>query len=173
MIVESAFYKLPELLLHHSSPESQYEATIISNLAMALLLELNARNVPMPQSRIHVECSYSMQYLSATARGDLFVDLGELYPLGSRLTHYGVKEKNWLEAKFYGGIGRAAGSETKTSNPGTLVRDLLRLCLFVEELRTRSRDNGRYFLAVFNREPKAYLAFHRADRQQLHGLWRR
>jgi hypothetical protein len=34
-------------LLGHSYPEGQWEATLASHLAMAVLLELNARNTPV------------------------------------------------------------------------------------------------------------------------------
>lgn len=170
MIIEGAFYKLPELLLGHSFPESQYEATLTSNLAMAILLELNARNVPMPQGRVHVERPYEVSKPGPACRADLYVDLEGLYPTGSWLRNYGVKEKNWIESKFYGGIGRASGTETKTSNAGQIARDLLRLCLFVEELQGKIRHNGRYLLVVFNRKPEAYLAFQRAKGQDRHWL---
>jgi len=58
MIIEGAFYKLPELLLESRTPEQQYESTLVSYLAMAVLLELNARNIQQPLSRIHIERPY-------------------------------------------------------------------------------------------------------------------
>jgi len=163
MIIDGAFYKLPELLLGHDFPHGQYEATLANHLAMAVLLELNARNVPMPQSRIHMERPYPIEKAGPATRADLYVDL-EGPPLDRlRLTssYYGLKAYNWIEAKFYAKIGRGSGNVTKVSNAGRITKDLLRLCLLVKEEGAGSRDNGRYFLAVFNRAPGAYLAFGR------------
>ena len=174
MIIEGAFYKLPELLLGHAFPRRQYEATLVSHLAMAVLLELNARNIPTPQQRIHVESSYPLEKTGPAKRADLYVDLEGVLP-SPQLAHYGGKVRNWIEVKFYGGIGRGTGTETSTSNAGDIVQDLLRLCLLVEERPGKIGDRGRYLLIVFNREPGAYLAFGRQrkgepDREWLHQL---
>jgi len=61
----------------------------------------------------------------------------------------------------------------KTQNAGHIVQDLLRLCIFVKEERSSHRDNGRYFLVVFNREPGAYLAFQRRPQNGLNREWLR
>jgi hypothetical protein len=161
MIIEGAFFKLPELLLGHDSPEGQYEATLASHLAMAVLLELNARNIPMPQRRIHVERPYPVEKTGPAARSDLHVDLDGVFPPGPSLSHYGFHAHNWIECKFYAKIGRARGTTTKISDVGRLTRDLLRLCLFVKEKVSDVQANGRYLVAVFNRRPSEYLAFHR------------
>ena len=42
---------------------------------------------------------------------------------------------------------------------GLLARDLVRLCSFVKEERSKTRDNGRSFVAVFDQPPRRYLAF--------------
>ena len=127
MIVEGAFYKLPELLLGHDSPEGQYEATLASHLAMAVLLELNARNIPMPQRRIHVERPYPVEKTGPAARSDLYVDLDGVFPPGPSLSHYGFHTHNWIECKFYARIGRSSSSITKVGNAGLIARDLLSL----------------------------------------------
>jgi len=173
MIIEGAFYKLPELLLGHAFPRWQYEATLANHLAMAVLLELNARNVPMPQSRIHVERPYPVEKAGPANRADLYVDLEGMFTRGLWLPYYGVKPNTWIEAKFYGSIGRRTGTEPKTQNAGHIVQDLLRLCIFVKEERSSHRDNGRYFLVVFNREPGAYLAFQRRPQNGLNREWLR
>jgi hypothetical protein len=172
MILEGAFYKLPELLLGHDFPRRQYEATLASHLAMAVLLELNARNIPMPQSRIHVERPYPLEKAGPANRADLYVDLKGVSP-GLHLPHYGVKDHNWIEVKFHASIGRGAGSEPKVENAGRILQDLLRLCLFVKELESKTRDNTRYFLVVFNREPGAYLAFQRRSQSGQGREWLR
>lgn len=171
MIVEGAFYKLPELLLGQDVPAEQYEATMASHLAMAVLLELNARNVPLPQRRIHVERPYPLDKAGPACRGDLYVNLAGVFPASGGLTHYGIAADNWIEAKFHARIGRASGTVTKVSNVGRLARDLLRLCLFVPE--AGEHRSGRYLLAVFNRPPHEYLAFGRQDRSLAGRDWLR
>jgi hypothetical protein len=171
VILEGAFYKLPEILLGQASPRSQYEATLANHLAMAVLLELNARNIPMPQSRIHIERPYPLEKVGPANRVDLHVDLKGIFTSRLRLPYYGVKADNWIEAKFYGGIGRAAGAEAKTENAGRIARDLLRLCVFVQEERSSIRDNSRSFVAVFNRKPDVYLAFQRRSKSEPERQW--
>lgn len=164
MIVESAFYKLPELLLGHSYPREQYESAITTQLALGLLSELNSRNVPQPTHRIQIERPYpSTPGGASPGRADLYVDLAGLYThhLSHLYSLYGMKPDNWLEVKFFGGIGRATGEETTTENAAVILQDLLRLCLYVREERSADRTNARYFLCVFNRVPQKYLALRR------------
>jgi hypothetical protein len=59
------------------------------------------------------------------------------------------------------------------SNAGRIAKDLLRLCLLIQEEHSRYRDNGRYLLAVFNREPSAYLAFGRQSQDASERGWLR
>ena len=162
MIIEGAFLKLPELLLGHSSPRKQYEATLTSHFAMGVLLELSARNIELPMHRIHIERPYpDITESKFPGRADLYVDLGGVYSKGLWHELYGMKPNNWIEAKYFGGIGRNIGSQTKTTNAAVIAFDLFRLCLYVQELRSSDRDNGRYLLVVFNRKPSEYLALSR------------
>lgn len=171
MILEGAFYKLPELLVGHSFPRWQYEATLTSHLAMAVLLEFNARNIPMPQRRIHIERPYPWAKAGPAHRADLYVDLEGIFTYGLDLPYYGVKASTWIETKFHAGIGRKSSSETKTENAARLTQDLLRLCLLVKEEPSSIRDNSRYLLVVFNRPPRAYLAFGRRSRSTSARTW--
>jgi hypothetical protein len=173
MIIEGAFYKRPELLLGHAFPSWQYESTLTNHKAMAVLLELNARNISLPQGRIHIERPYPVEKPGPANRSDLYVDLDGVFAHGQWWPSYGIKAKNWVEVKFHGGIGRTSGTETKTGNAGRTVKDILRLCLFVEEERSRHRDNGRYLLVGFNRERSAYLAFHKRSPNWAERSWLR
>jgi len=157
MIIEGAFLKLPELLLRHVMYREQYEATLTNRLAMAVLLELSARNVELPMNRIHIEKPYP----EISNRVDPYVDLVGLFNNVVNHNLYGMKIYNWIEAKFFGGVGRQIGHQQKVSNAGKIALDLLRLCLFVREDRSAYRSNGRYLLVVFNREPGDYVAFRR------------
>ncbi len=55
MIVESAFLKIPEILLSHESPDLLYEANITNLFTSGVILELNARNINNPLQKIHME----------------------------------------------------------------------------------------------------------------------
>jgi hypothetical protein len=165
MIIEGAFFKLPELLIEGRASDEEYEHTLVSHLAMAVLLEFEARSIQQPLSRIHIERPYpAPPGVRAPARADLFVDLSGLIPdlYHAEYGRYGIKRSNWIEAKLFGRIGSRKGTETKVSNAGLIALDLLRLCLYVPENTFGGpRDNNRYFLSVFDRTPTEYLAFAR------------
>lgn len=176
MIIEGAFLKLPELLLGHSYPRSQYEATLVNHLAMGVLLELAARNIELPMYKIHIEKPYSdISKKKSPGRADLYVDLSGIFKKGLCHNEYGMKNHNWLEAKYFGGIGRQRGRPQKVINAALIAIDLLRLCLFVQETRSKDRGNSRYLVLIFNRNPKDYLAFSRqnsSNREWINSLLR-
>lgn len=164
MIIEGAFFKIPEILIESRAPGDQYEGTLVSQLAMAVLLELNARNIQQPLHRVHIERPYpTPPDQRHPGRADLYVNLDEIYPtsLDNPFAEYGIKPHNWLEAKLFARIGERAGSETKTSNAGDIALDLIRLCLFVPESTWGIGLNARYFLVVSDRNPSEYVALSR------------
>lgn len=165
MIIEGAFFKLPELLIESTTPDQQYESTLVNHLAMAVLLEFGARSIQQPMNRVHIERPYpTPPGVKPPARADLFVNLDGLIPdlQRAKYARYGLKTSNWLEAKLFARIGSKSGTETKVSNTGSIALDLLRLCLYVPENTSGGvRDNNRYFLSVFDRHPAQYLAFTR------------
>lgn len=168
MIIEGAFLKLPELMLGHSEPRTQFEATLLNQLAMGVLIELSARNIELPMHRIHTERSYSkFKGIGSLGRADLYVDLSDTF-FNKGLWHhlYGMKPYNWIEAKYFGGIGRQAGSQSKTENAAYIALDIFRLCLFIEEIRHSTRENSRYLLILFKSHPKDYLAFGSKDNSE-------
>lgn len=161
MIIESAFYNLPELLMLGSSDKETYEATLINRMAMGVLTGLTARNIELPMKRIHIEKPYpdiNKEY--CPGRADLFIDLSSIYS-SSFHRRYGMNSDNWIEAKYFGGIGRQSSAQAKTYNAGIIAQDLLRLCLFVKEERSKSRNNARYLVLLFNRRPEEYLSLQR------------
>ena len=165
MIIEGAFFKLPELLIESPTPDQQYESTLVNHLAMAVLLEFGARSIQQPMNRVHIERPYpTPPGVKSPARADLYVNLDGLIPSlqQSEYARYGLKTSNWLEAKLFARIGSRSGTQTKVSNTGSIALDLLRLCLYVPENTIGgARDNNRYFLSVFDRQPAQYLAFTR------------
>jgi len=172
MIIEGAFLKLPELLLGEFYPKEQYEATLTNYLAMAVLLELSARNIQLPMDRIHIEKPYpEIAGQKPPGRADLYINLEGLFTKGLYHNLYGMKTNNWIEAKFFSGIGRQIGNQTKVTNTAKIAFDLFRLCLFVQERQSSYRDNVRYSVIVFNREPGEYLAFGRLGRTNTERKW--
>jgi len=161
MIIESAFYNLPELLMIMGSDRDMYEATLINSFAMGVHSALNARNIDMPTKRIHAEKPYPELNDNITpGRADLFVDLSSIY--GSSFHQsYGMNQSNWIEAKYFGGLGRVKSAQGKTNNAGSILLDILRLSLLVKEARSKNRENARYLLLLFNRHPEEYLSLKR------------
>jgi len=171
MIIEGAFLKLPELLLGHTFPSEQFEATQTNYLAMAALLELSGRNIQAPMRRVHLEKPYPKLTASKSpGRADLYIDLRGLFT-GLWENLYGMKPHNWIEAKYFSGIDRNNPSQPKTQNAARIILDLMRLCLFVQEDRSQTRDRGRYLVLVFNREPSQYVAFRRNNSRIPERTW--
>ena len=59
------------------------------------------------------------------------------------LSDYGIKQENWIEIKYYNQQG-------STRIDQEIKKDILRLCLLIEEHQEKHRDNGRYLLLVCN-----------------------
>lgn len=154
MFIESAFYKMPELLLNEKV-SNIYEASVRNILSLSFLLEFNSRNTSNPMERIKLEKEYA-NMRKRKFKCDLFLDLEGLYDK-VRHAHLGLSEKNWFEIKYFGGKGRSKGSVAKTGNVGKILNDILRLCLCIKELQGNIRENERFLICVFNDQPEKYL----------------
>lgn len=174
MIIEQAFVALPELLLGNHYAVQEYEAGIVGIFSMATLQELNGRNVVHPIQHLQAERRYDPQ---SRRRADLYVNIRRLMVTNKRLGNYGWRHHNWVEAKFYRNKSpRQRHATNKATYQGQLIADLIRLtCLVPVDLGKRDA-NGRYFLHVYDDEPKYYLAYqdrpwvralHRAGRQEI------
>ncbi|MBX3112043.1 MAG: hypothetical protein KF857_08550 [Fimbriimonadaceae bacterium] len=174
VLVEQAFMNLPEILTGSGYPSQDYEGGIVAAYALALLQELNGRNVNNPISALHMERPFrprSTPLLTATGvpryfRCDVHVD-GSKARVGSRLLSlYGWRHSNWIEAKFFrcfeptSGEPRASGN--KDVNKGALLADLIRLLTLVPKTSsTRNPDVdicGRYLLHIYSRKPGDHLS---------------
>lgn len=174
MIIESAFVSLPELLLGNHYAVHDYEAGIVGVLSMAILQELNGRNVVHPIQHIQSERRYNPE---SPRRADLYVNTRRLMVANKRLGNYGWRHHNWVEAKFYrnkSAIQRHATN--KATHQGQLIADLIRLTCLVPLSLSEQDANGRYFLHVYDDEPRFYLAYqdrdwvellHKAGRQDI------
>jgi hypothetical protein len=174
MIIEQAFVALPELLLGNHHAVQDYEAGIVGVLSLAILQELNGRNVAHPIQHLQAERRYNP---ASPRRADLYVNVKRLLVANRKLGNYGWRHFNWVEAKFYRNKPDVQRHATnKAAHQGQLIADLIRLtCLVPVALGSRD-SNGRYFLHVYDDEPKYYLpyenrswvqALHQAGRQDV------
>lgn len=162
MLIESAFLKLPELMLSNYSHNGNVEAMVVHHLATGMQMELNSRSVPFAYSHITIEKPYPKQRRTGTVfRADLLFESVGTIPSVARLEQYGFKEKQWLEAKTF--FSKGSSSPATTQNVGRVVKDVIRLCLLPEELQGRISQNGRYVLLVFDKHPTKYLAYSGRD----------
>ncbi len=158
MLLESAFYKLPELMMSSIQSQGRVEAMVVQYMANGLQMELACRSVPFAYNHVIVERPYPNQRGKGNSfRADLLFDANGTIPSSCWLHLYGFKDKQWLEAKTF--FSKKSATPTKTQNLGKIVKDIIRLCLLPEELQGRSRQNGRYILLVFDRHPFKYLAY--------------
>jgi len=160
LIVESAFLKIPEILLTHESPDMLYEANITNMFTNAVILELNARNIDNPMRKIHMEKRYNQK---VNARCDVYLDFSSFIE-EQDFVGYGVRARSWVEAKYFGNINRNKGNQTKTENAASIMYDLYRLARYTDE--NGNKADTKYGISIFNEEPRRYLAFTRQDRSE-------
>ena len=94
-------------------------------------------------------------------RADLFLDIARLRVANRKLSQYGWRHHAWLEAKFLrnqAGPDGTTHSGNKTAHAAAFLADLIRLVTLVDEPGNTSRT-ARYFLHVYDAEPKYYLPF--------------
>jgi hypothetical protein len=174
MIIEQAFLALPELLLGNFHAVQDYEAGIVGVFGMAILQELNGRNANHPIQHLQAERRYNQ---NLPRRADLYVNLRRLIVANRRLSDYGWRHYNWIEAKFYRNKPPLQRHATnKSLYQGQLIADLVRLTCLVPLSLGNPDSNGRYFLHVYDDEPQYYLpyqnrqwvrALHQAGRQNI------
>jgi hypothetical protein len=131
MLIENAFHYLPEILSGSNYAAQGYEAGIVNAVSLAVLQELNARNIPNPLSSLTVEKLYSKDGFDRPdakpgkrhLRADLFVDVTRNHVATEALSRFGWRHLNFLEAKFF-----RPGAAPSTTNAALLLGDLIRLC---------------------------------------------
>ena len=168
MLIEQAFFHLPEILHGSGYQQQQYESGIVGAFSLALLQALNGRNVSDPISclqnerRFRESGMYPLVENPRHFRADLFVDLSRLRTATRRLSQYGWRHYNWIEAKFLRGQAGDANqhSTNKTNYVAGHLADLLRLSLLVPEENAETAC-GRYFLHSYDAPPYFYLTKNR------------
>ena len=163
MYFEQAFQCLPEVLVGSHYPTQDYESGVVVAFTLALLQELNGRNIQDPISLLQGECLYAIGGFACgdtrrNLRADLKLKLDRLRVANRRLERYGWRHFNWLEAKFFREPKRDAGkhSGNKTKYTAQLLLDLIRLTVLVAEKPGTKSRNGRYLLHVYDDLPKFY-----------------
>lgn len=135
MLIESAFTYLPEILTGSNFEVQNYEAGITNAISLAVLQELNARNIANPLGAIVVEKVYSSEgYAHPNAgnpprydRADLFLNLASMYVATKPLSRFGWRHRNYVEAKYF-----RPSVMNPTNNSADLLADLIRLCALVK-----------------------------------------
>jgi hypothetical protein len=159
VFVENAFLKLPELLTSGDSPRDIFESTAVHLLAVAMLMELDSRNVSRAFEHVFTEKPYPHTGKDGRPiHADLQVSLEKAIPITQRMLAYGARELNWIEVKAYLGSIRRNARPPRTANCGRIVRDLIRLCILPKELVGSIRQNGRYMLLIFSDDPSESVA---------------
>jgi len=150
MLIEAAFYKLPDYFQSIESPGELYESQLSFIFAVAIFQEFQVRGFPylLPYIQLNRPYPEKRKY-----KADIFVKIPK-YRLPPEILHRwavsGVCEENWIEVKFFGGAERKEVTEPRTENLGKVLEALFRLKFYAEE-------GGKYLLMVFNRLPSYYL----------------
>jgi hypothetical protein len=140
MIIESAFFKTMATLIRQGGHKANEERI------RGILLEKIYEEYQMAywdKSTVYSQCNYDY---AKNKKCDLKVVLGGLRG-AELLEDYNIAAENWIEIKYFNEQG---AKKIK----GEIIKDLLRLCLFVEEHQGKIRDKGRYFLFVSKKDPQ-------------------
>lgn len=159
MIAEQAFYALPEFLVGTGFTRYEMEGTLVMAYAMALLQELNGRNVANPIALVYGQNRYP-GLPNRTA--DLFLSYEAVGVLSTDLACYGVRPQLWIEAKFFRKNKHGFRTGDPVVNALLLLADLIRLSVFPSTAQTNSpTGNGRYLLHAYEGTPEDHLAMTR------------
>ena len=107
MLIEQALFSLPEVLTGGGYPKQDYEGGIVAALGQSLLQELNGRNAVNPLSHLIAERLYLKTGFAGAngkkryLRADLHLNLKPLRLGTKRLSGFGWRHSNWIEAKFF------------------------------------------------------------------------
>jgi hypothetical protein len=165
-----------------SQPVRGNEAGVVSALVLAVLQELNGRNVDNPIACIEREKPYQRsgfnvglakpRYLNA----DVMLDQKRIGLGTKRLASLGWRYFNWVEAKFFrdGKQSKPGGKYANgTTHAGLLAADLVRLATLVPEVPGRRTLNGRYLLHVYDDDPALYLSDQKSETKTSPGRFTR
>lgn len=156
MIIEQAFHNLPEILVGSGYAKQDYkqgyEASIVGAFSLAILQELNGRNIQNPISCLIAERRYFGE--EENVRADLCVELSTTFVGSKAFSSYGFRFTNWIEAKYF---RKTEGTPPSNQNMSSIINDLLRLAILTpdEANKDGKGSSGRYFLHVYQGDPIA------------------
>ncbi|WP_255011816.1 hypothetical protein [Cyanobium sp. Cruz-8D1] len=159
MLIEQAFMALPEFLTGAPFKKYQNEGTVVTAFSMAVLQELNSRNVPNPVAALREEVNYPF---ARKWRADLHLDLAAMKIFTPELSSYGYYQNNWLEAKY-----SRLNQEGKPSISGLvttllLLKDIVRICALPPDSSPgKESTSGRYLLHAYQGDPFQYFSLRR------------
>lgn len=155
MLYEQAFMSLPEFLTGLPYENFDYEGTLMSAFSMAVLQELNGRNINNPISCLRSEVTYPV---APGKRADIHLDLEAMNILTPDLKQYGVYRHNWLEAKYF--RLNDAGKPTVDSLKVVLLilKDIIRLVTLPPENSFPSSESARFLLHAYQGQPSKHIA---------------
>ena len=127
----------------------------MSAFSMAVLQELNGRNINNPISCLRSEVIYPA---APGKRADLHLDLEAMNILTPALNQYGIRRLNWLEAKYF--RLNSAGNPTvdRVKVMLLLLKDLIRLACYPPEKDLPNSQASRYLLHAYQGVPTAHIA---------------
>jgi len=161
MIVEGAFYNLPETVTRieytkHEKKDTSthvHEAVLSGYFVMSLLNELNSRNIQNPMEKIVLEQPYPHHHKK---RCDIYTKFGTIFQgIDLQMEGLGYRTNNYIEVKFFF-EKQPPSSGRKTANVGRILYDLFKLSILL-----KNNNDGKYLLIVFNRNKEQYLAFNK------------
>ena len=155
MLFEQAFMSLPEFLTGLPYRSFDYEGTLMSAFAMAVLQELNGRNINNPISCLRSEVNYPA---APGKRADLHLDLQAMNILTPALSQYGIRQHNWLEAKYFKLNVDGQPTIDKVRVILLLLKDIVRLACYPPEPNLAASQCSRYLLHAYQGPPTAHVA---------------
>lgn len=159
MLIEQAFMALPEFLTGAPFKKYQNEGTVVTAFSMAVLQELNSRNVLNPVAALREEVNYPS---ASSWRADLHLDLAGMKIFTPELSSYGYYQNNWLEAKYSRLNEKGTPTVTNIVTTFLLLKDVIRICaLPPDSIAGTNSESGRYLLHAYQGGPMNYFTLNR------------
>jgi len=127
----------------------------MSAFSMAVLQELNGRNINNPISCLRSEVTYLE---SSGKRADIHLDLEAMNILTPELKLYGVYRHNWLEAKYFRLNENGKPTVDSLKVVLLLLKDIIRLVTLPPENSFPDSEAARFLLHAYQGEPKKHIA---------------
>jgi hypothetical protein len=136
MIIESAFYQLPEIWVKRSE-EPSTERDVVTDFKWVISKQTEGHLIPS------IEKEYPINKTSGPKlRADLHVNIRSVARYWE--SQYIIKPETWMEVKYF---------RQRIDRSYDIRKDLLRLCVLVKEhQRSGIRDKSRYFCAILSGE---------------------